>query len=120
MKFIISLLLTALLGYTAYLFHDAIAWWGFSLGAFLVGWIVPQKAWLSWLAGFTGMLLCWGIISWNINNDNQGLLAGKMSQLFGLAPNAMVMIVITALLGAIVGGFAALIGAFLRKKPLHV
>ena len=118
MKFIVSLLLMVLLGYTAYLFHDMIPWWGFSLGAFIVGWAVPQRGWLSWLSGFVGMMLCWGIISWNMNAENHGLLAGKMSQLFGLSPNATLMVFITALLGGIIGGFASLTGAFMHKKPL--
>jgi branched-subunit amino acid ABC-type transport system permease component len=63
------------------------------------------------------MMLWWGVFSWNMNAVYIGLLSGMMSQLFGLSQNATLMVFITALLGAIIGGFASLTGAFLHKKP---
>lgn len=117
MKFITSLLLTMLLAYTAFLYSTVIPWWGFAIGCFLVGLLVPQKARLSWLGGFLGMLVCWCSLAWYADSANASLLSAKMAQILPLNGSSAALIAVTGLVGAIVGGFAALSGAFLRKKP---
>jgi len=115
-KFISALVLTILLAYTAYLFSSLIPWWGFAIGAFIVGIAIPQKAWLSWLSGFAGLFICWGVLVWFMSNQNNNLLAGKMAQVLPLHGSSGMLIIVTALVAAIIGGFASLTGAYLRKR----
>ena len=114
-KFITAFVLVILLGYAAYIFSDIIPWWGFAVGVFIVGLAVPQRPWLSWLSGFAGMFACWGILSWSISSNNEHLLASKMATILPLGESAPLIILITALIAALVGGFASLTGTYVRK-----
>ena len=115
-KFFTAFILTILMGYTAYLFSDSMPWWAFAIAAFIVGIAIPQKAWLSWLAGFTGMFICWGILAFSASSFNQHLLAGKMASILPLGGSVSLVIIITAFVAAIIGGFSALTGTYLRKQ----
>ena len=118
-KFLVSLILVILLAYAAYLYNNILPWWGVAVAAFLAGTAVPQKPWLSWLAGFTGIFALWAILAAIASNNNAGLLAGKMANILPLNGNTTLLFLVTGLVGALVGGFAALTGAYLRKKPVQ-
>lgn len=118
MKFITALLLTILLAYTAFLYSDIVPWWGFAAGTFLVGLLVPQKAWQGWLSGFLGVFICWVVLAWYMDDANAGLLSAKMAQVIPLRGSSVAIIAVTGVVGALVGGFASLSGSLLRKKPL--
>lgn len=112
MKFIASLVLTALLSFTACLFFP---WWTIAIAALVVAALIPQSAGKSFLAGFIALLLLWGGLSFWISNNNEHLLAHKVSVLLLKQDNPWILIIATAFIGAIVGGFAALTGSLLRK-----
>ena len=114
-RFVTAFVLVILLAYTAYLFSSIIPWWGFAIGCFIVGIAVPQKAWLSWLSGFMGLFVCWAALSGFISSQNNNLMATKMAQVLPLNGSPGMLIIITAIIGAIIGGFASLTGAYLRK-----
>lgn len=113
MKFFISLILTALLSFAACLF---LPWWSITIAAFLVAVLIPQKPGKAFLAGFIAMFLLWGGLSFWISNNNDHILAHKISQLILKMDNPMVLILVTAMIGALVAGFAALAGSYLRKS----
>lgn len=112
MKFIASLILTALLSFVACLFFP---WWTIALAAFIVAALIPQSAAKSFLAGFIALLFLWGGLSFWISNNNEHLLAHKVSILLLKKDNPWILIIATAFIGGLVGGFAALTGSFLRK-----
>lgn len=112
MKFIISLILTILLSFAACLFFP---WWSIALAAFVVAALIPQKPFKSFLTGFIALLLLWGGLSFWISNNNDHILAHKVSQLILKVDNPYLLILATALIGALVAGFAALAGSYLRK-----
>ena len=112
MKFIVSLILTILLAFAACLF---LPWWSIAIAAFAVAALIPQKPWKSFLTAFIALFLLWGGLSFWISNNNHHLLAHKISQLILKMDNPLLLIVATALIGALVAGFAALAGSFMRK-----
>lgn len=114
-KFISSIALVLLTAYVAHLYANQTPWWIFALGAFFSGWLVPQPAFRSWLAGFLGLFLLWFFLAWQANAANEGLLAKKMASILQLNGSDTLLIIITALIGGLVAGFAAITGAFLRK-----
>ncbi|WP_315824296.1 hypothetical protein [Paraflavitalea speifideaquila] len=79
MKFIVAIILTALLSFAAGLY---LGWWSLALAAFIVAVCIPQKPWKAWLAGFLGLFLLWGILATLIDMKNQHLLSQKMAQVF--------------------------------------
>lgn len=112
MKFIISLILTALLSFALCLF---LPWWSIAIAAFAVAALIPQRPGKSFLTAFIALFLLWGGLSFWISNNNHHLLAHKISQLILKMDNPLLLIFATAIIGALVAGFAALAGSFVRK-----
>ena len=112
MKFIVSVLVIALLSLAAGLF---LPWWTIAVVAFVVTSLIPQNPLRSFLSGFTALFLLWGALSWFISSNNENLMASKVALILKMG-NPIIMIVATALIGALVAGFAALAGSFVRRK----
>ena len=112
MKFLTALILTALLSFIAGLY---LPWWSIAIAAFLVGLLVIQKAGLSFLASFSGVLLLWSGLSFWIDIKNDGILSARIGELLGIGSNPFLLILITGFVGGLVGGFAAMSGTFLRS-----
>lgn len=110
-KFIISLLLTALL---AFAFGLYFSWWSISIAAFLVPILIYQRPLRSFFSGFTGLFLLWLILIVTIDSSNEGILAPKISMVMGFGESKMMLMLVTCLVGAIVGGLSALTGSLLR------
>jgi hypothetical protein len=115
MKFFISLILTILLSFAACLF---LPWWSIAIASFVVAALIPQKPFKAFLTGFIALFLLWGGLSFWMSNNNDHILAHKVSQLILKMDNPYLLILATALIGAIVAGFAALAGSYLRKTKL--
>lgn len=112
MKFFISLILTILLSFAACLF---LPWWSIAIASFVVAALIPQKPFKSFLTAFIALFLLWGGLSFWISNNNDHLLAHKVSQLILKMDNPYLLILATAFVGGLVAGFAALAGSYLRK-----
>ncbi|UAY51032.1 hypothetical protein [Ferruginibacter albus] len=113
MKFIISLILTALLSYVACLF---LPWWSIAIAAFVVAVFIPQSPVHSFFTGFIALFLLWGIMTYIISSNNAHALANKMTVIILKTDNSLMLIIATAFIGALVGGMAALTGSFIRKS----
>ena|SRR5579859_7988358 len=112
MKFIISTLLIALLGFIAGLYGP---WWGFAIAAFLVSALIPQKPGLAFLSGFLALFLLWGGLAWSIDAANGSILSRKIAEILPLGGSPVLLILVTALVAALVGGGASLSGSYLQK-----
>ncbi|MBC7889488.1 MAG: hypothetical protein H7Z13_16545 [Ferruginibacter sp.] len=112
MKFIVSIALIALLSLAACLY---LPWWTIAIVAFLVAALVPQNPASSFFSGFIALFLLWGYLAWYLSSNNDHLLAHRISLLILKMDSPALLIVVTALIGALVAGFAALSGSYLRK-----
>ena len=115
MKFIITTLLIALLSFVSGLY---LPWWGFALAAFLVSALIPQRPGISFLAGFLGLFILWTLLSWSMDAPNNSILSKKIAVLLPLGGSTVLLILITALVGALVGGGAALTGSYLHRRRI--
>lgn len=113
MKFLTSIVLTALLSYALCLF---LPWWSIAIAAFLVSAVIPQTSFHSFLSGFLSLMLFWGIFSWLISMANQDVLANRISVLIFKNDNPLLLMLMTALIGALVAGLAALAGSFAHGR----
>ncbi|MEP7143315.1 MAG: hypothetical protein ABI707_10615 [Ferruginibacter sp.] len=113
MKFIVSIVLIALLSVAVCLY---LPWWLIAFVAFIVAALIPQKPAKSFLTGFIALFLLWGWLAWDISNKNNHLLAHKVSMLIFNMDSPAALIMATAFIGALVAGFAALAGSYLRKR----
>jgi len=112
LKYVLSIVVTALLAFVLGLY---LPWWGIAVAAFLVSAAIPQKPTFSFLSGFLGVFLLWEVLAWWIDNKNNGILSQKVAALLGLGNSSVLLIVITSVVGALVAGFAALAGTYLRR-----
>ncbi len=112
MKFLTAVVLTALLVFIAGLYMP---WWSLAIAAFLVAVLIHQKAGKAFFAGFLGVFLLWGGLAWWIDMKNDGYLSKKIAQLLPMGGSVVALILFTAFIGALVAGFAAMSGSFLRS-----
>jgi hypothetical protein len=111
MKLIISIILIILLSFCACLYFP---WWSIAIVAFIIAALIPQKPGVSFVAGFVALFLLWGGLSFWINSNNDGILAKRVSLLIFKSESPLLLIFITALIGALIGGFAALTASYIR------
>jgi hypothetical protein len=111
MKFLTATILTGLLSFIGGLY---LPWWSVAVAAFLVALLVHQKGGKAFLAGFSGVFLLWAGLAWWIDSKNQSLLSEKIALVLPLGGSSMLLILVTALVGGLTGGFAAMSGSYLR------
>jgi len=118
MKFLLAILLTAALSFVAGIF---LPWWSVAIVSFLVALLLIQNIGKGFLSGFLGIFILWGLLAFWIDIKNESILSRKVAQLFSLGESSVLMILITAFVGALVGGFAAMAGSSLRpaKRVRH-
>lgn len=112
MKFIVSIVLTALLSFVACLY---LPWWSIAVVSFLIPMIIFQKPYMAFITGFVSLLLLWGGLAWWISTANNDLLTHKISVLVIKADSPFLLVGLTALIGAVVAAFAALSGSLFRR-----
>jgi hypothetical protein len=103
MKFIVSIILIALLSLSACLYMP---WWSIAIVAFIVAAAIPQKPGKAFLSGFIALFLLWGTLAWFISSNNDHLLAHKISLLILKKDSPGILIILTAFIGALVAGLA--------------
>ncbi len=113
MKFIIALLLTAILAYFGGIYFP---WWTIAVAAFLVPLLIVQPPFRSFLTGFLAVFLLWAYLAWQADNANEGILSERISPLIPGPDNALFLILITGFLGGLLGGLGALTGSLIRRK----
>ncbi len=113
MKFLVAVILTALLAFISGLF---LPWWGIAVTSLLVAILVHQKAGKAFLAGLLGVFLLWGALAFWIDSKNDGVLSKKIASILPLGGNAILLILVTGFIGGLVAGMAAMSGSFLRSS----
>jgi hypothetical protein len=113
MKFITTLILTALLSFVACLY---LPWWSIAVAAFVVALVIPQHPGKAFIAAFVALFVLWGALAYWISNNNEHILAHKVSLLILKSDSPYFLILATALIGALVASLAALSGSLLRKS----
>lgn len=110
-KVLIKLLLIAAL---AYLLQNVFAWWAAVLAAFLINFIIYSKGPSSFFSGFLGVGLLWLILAFITDISTDSVLTEKVAEIFTL-PSAGLLILVTAIIGGLAGGFGGLTGSLLRN-----
>jgi hypothetical protein len=119
MKFLLATLLTSVLSCIACTFFP---WWSIAIISFIIALLLHQKIILGFLAGFSGIFLLWFIIALWIDIKNESILSQKIALIFPLGGSSVLLMLVTAFVGGMVGGFAAMAGSSLRpaSRTRHV
>jgi hypothetical protein len=110
MKFVVQLIVIAVLAWLLTLF---LPWWSIAVAGFIGGYIVKSKA--NFLSGFIAIALLWALHAWIIDMKAAAPLAEKVAALL-MVKSKTVLFAVTAVLGGLVGGLAALSGSLLHAK----
>ena len=113
MKFLTAIILTALFSFIAGLY---LSWWSLAIIAFVVAVLIHQRPIKAFFSGFLGLFLLWGGLAFWIDIKNDHILSKRVAELMKLGQSSFAIILITAIIGALVAGFAALSGSYLRSS----
>ena len=116
MKTLIAIIIIALASFAAGLFFP---WWTVAIVAFLVCLLMRLRPGAGFIAGFLSIFLLWGIHSFWLSYMNGHILAGKVSMIILKSDNIYLLVLLTALMGGLVAGLAALSGSLLRYARRH-
>jgi len=108
MKFIIQFIAIAL---AAFLLELFMPWWCIAIAATAGGYALKSKA--NFLAGLLAIALLWLLKAWLLDASSAAPLAERVAAIFSL--NKSLLMLATALIGGLVGGFAAMAGGALKK-----
>jgi hypothetical protein len=114
MKFIISILLSALLTYAVGIYGN-LPWWSFVITNLIIAIALPIKPLQSFVAGALGVGALWAGLAFGIDLANNHILSTKVATILPLGGSYIALIVVTAFVGALLGGLASLTGSFVRK-----
>lgn len=111
MKFFITLMLTALLSFSWALFFP---WWIIAVAAFIVTALIPQRRFTSFISAFLALFLLWGGQAVVTDLKNGHILSSKVAAILPFGGSYVVIILVTAFIGGLIAGLAALTATFLR------
>lgn len=104
-------LLIALLSFILQYF---LPWWIIAIVAFGLAFWKGSSAGKAFLAGFLAIIVVWAAMATFTHIRTDGILTSKIAALFNLPVSAL-LIVVTAIIGGLVGGIAALSGFYTRQ-----
>lgn len=113
MNFLIIAILSAVLQIFA-------PWWVIAIVPFVVLCWLPTTAWGAFWAGFGGIAVPWLIYGYYQHFISDGAMSDRISQIFML-PGGIVLLLVTAIVGGLTGGFSAAAGYWVRqifRKPV--
>lgn len=90
-------------------------WWSIVPVALVLAFGVGRTGGKAFLAGFFGVGLGWAALAGYLNALNEGTLAHRVAQLLPLGGVGVFVVLVTAAVGGLVGGLAALSGCWLRQ-----
>ncbi|MFT4663981.1 MAG: hypothetical protein ACI8YQ_000759 [Polaribacter sp.] len=112
MKFILTLLSIAGLSALAQFYFP---WWVMTIVCFLIGGVAGMKGFGSFLTGFLAIAILWGGYAFYLDMESAGILSARMAEIpEGLGVDGKMLILVTALIGGLVGGMATLTGSLGR------
>jgi hypothetical protein len=115
LKFVVSILLCALLGYALGIYGN-LPWWSFVVTNMFIALLINQKPSKSFMSGALGIGLLWLGLAFVIDNQNHHILSVKVANILPLKGSFQALLAITSIVGFLLGGLASLTGSFMRKK----
>jgi hypothetical protein len=97
----------------AYLLQNVFAWWAIVLAAAMINFIIYSKGPSSFVSGFLGIGFLWFFTALLTDINTDSVLTQKVAEIFSL-PSAILLVVVTAIIGGLAGGFGGLTGSQLR------
>jgi len=112
MKVIFKLLFIVGLAYVMLLNFP---WWILVVVAFVVSALLPTNDLGAFLSGFLGIGLLWLVMAWKIDVETGSILSSKIAKILPAGGDTTILIILSGIIGGVVGGFSSLSGNLFRK-----
>lgn len=89
-------------------------WWAIAIICFVMALYAGKKAGQAFWSGFVAIFIAWTVFALVKSIPNDHLMATKMAALFSL-PHWSLLLLITSLIGGLVGGMSSLSGLLVRR-----
>lgn len=89
-------------------------WWSVAIIGVIIGYVFGNAPGWAFLAGLLAVGLLWLTYAGWLDMQNDSLLSGKVAQLFPTGKVA-ILYLLTALVGGLTGGLAAMTGSLLQR-----
>lgn len=110
MKFLLKIIGIAILCFALQLF---LPWWVVVMVCFAAGTFTGGSGSQNFFAGFFGVGGLWFGLAYYVDQKTDSMLTQRIAELFFL-PNSFLLLLVTAAVGGLVGGFGALSGGLLN------
>ena len=107
MDFLLIVIITAILQFFT-------PWWTIALVPFIVAAWRPKSSWKSFGISFLAIAILWFAYGLYLHIVSKGAMSNRIAEIFSL-PNGILLLIVTAIVGGLVGGFAGLAGALTRQ-----
>ena len=107
-----GLVKTILIAILTYVLGPLFPFWIITISSLVVNLFIKTKAAGAFFSGFFGAGTAWWIAAFTIHNKTDGILSDRMAALFNL--NVTLLIIVTAVIAGLLGGFGGLLGNVLR------
>jgi hypothetical protein len=108
MLFLVILILSIICSYV-------LPWWFVAVIAFVAAYFFSKKPGKAFLSGFLAVFVAWILLALFKSIPNDNILATRVAKLMQL-PNWILLLIVTGIIGGLLGGMAALSGALIRKS----
>ena len=113
-KFFISSLILTIIVLT-FLMGYFFEWWTVAIAAFIGGAIFGKSSGETFARGMVAVIILWLLMVCYHHFSTQGILSNKIAQILPVGGNVGILIVITVLIGGLVGGWGAMSGYLVRN-----
>lgn len=110
MKFVIQFFAILVAAFIAQLF---LPWYSLAVVALAMGYFFKSNA--NFLAGFLAIAVLWFLKAWWADAHTVSDLSTRVATIL-MVKSKLILMLVTALIGGLVGGFATLTGALLKYK----
>lgn len=108
----IELILIAVVGLLAQL---VLPWWSLAVVAFVICYLRSSSGGRAFVSGFAGTALVWLVYAFVIHTRTDGVFTGRMSELLFKTNTSALPLLVTALIGGLVGGLGGLSGYYVKQ-----
>lgn len=89
-------------------------WWVIAIVPFMILIWRPVRPVAAFWTGFGGIAITWLIYGYYQHFISDGAISDRVAQLFSL-PNGIILLLVTSLIGGLVGGFSGAAGYWVRQ-----
>lgn len=107
--------LTATIVVLAFVMGYFFEWWAVAIAAFIGGAIFGKASGETFAKGMAAITVLWLFMVLYHHFSTQGILSNKIAQILPVGGNVGILIVVTILIGGIVGGLGAMSGFLVRN-----